>query len=340
MSNTFEPRDDTLSHGAWKKHKYIRKEGKKYIYKESTKHDDGTVWDKYVAEDGSAIHKQSGYKYDPERPDYRKGVIDKAKEVASKITDKEDSNGEMAKGDYVDEEEKKKKYFVKHSDDSLAHSLRGSQRANHKYSARKWVNGKWRYFYGKIANAVSDPGSAIGTTQRKKWKYYEDRANVNAKSAKEMSDEYSDTVKEFGNKPGQDPDKWRYSVHPATIGYRDTTVNWKSYKNIQSEKAKGMRRTAYEIKKQYDKTPLGKIENASKKGAAILKKFFSGETKVTVKDTFTGETRTPKQTGNDAINIKELSEKNKKKNTNKKVKYLKDGSKVTIETSTYSRRSR
>lgn len=309
--------DDTLAHGAWKKHKYIRKEGKKYIYKESTKHDDGTVWDKYVAEDGSAIHKQAGYKYDPERPDYRKGVIDKAKEVASKITDKEDSNGEMAKGDYVDEEEKKKKYFVKHSDDSLAHSLRGSQRANHKYSARKWVNGKWRYFYGKIPNVITGSKFKEGDKQwREAAKAEDDRANFYKKEILNPAYEAKD-------------ENWKQLARTAIRGANNNALKY--------------RKTAADYRERYrTETLAGITESAVNKGRKALSDFFknSSKTKVTVKDTFTGETRTPKQTGNDVINIKELSEKNKKKNSNKKVKYLKDGSKVTIETSTYSRRSR
>lgn len=191
------------------------------------------------------------------------------------------------------------------------------------HSSGPWKKHKYFQKIGEGANAVykyakkaaSDPGSAIGTTQRKKWKYNEDRADVNAKAAKENSDEWDETVRDLGNDPRfGSPDMWRWAVHPATIGYKDTTVNWKSYKNQKLEQARGYRKTANEAKKQYYKTPMGKIEKGAKetvaKGESILKKLFSSETKRTVKDTFTGKTRTPKQTGNDVVNIKKLAKKN------------------------------
>lgn len=62
-------RNDFLQHGApWKHHKYIRKEGKKYIYKETKKDDYGTTWDVYVNEEtGEAVQKNTGFKYEPKR---------------------------------------------------------------------------------------------------------------------------------------------------------------------------------------------------------------------------------------------------------------------------------
>lgn len=199
------------------------------------------------------------------------------------------------------------------------------------HSSGPWKKHKYFQKIGEGANAVyryakkaaQDPGSAIGTTQRKKWKYYEDRADVNAKAAKKMSDEWDETVKEFGGtERWGNPDTWRYTVHPATTGYKDTTVNWMSYKNKQLEQAKGYRRTATEAKRQYDKTPLGKVESIAKekvsRGQKLIDKLFHPETKVTVETkTFSG-----------------------KGSKSKKVKTNPDGSKVTIETTTYPRKKK
>ena len=67
-------RNDYIQHSAkgtsWTKkdHKYIRKDGKKYIYKESYVSDSGTKWEKYEnPETGETISKNTGFTYDPER---------------------------------------------------------------------------------------------------------------------------------------------------------------------------------------------------------------------------------------------------------------------------------
>lgn len=76
-------RNDFIQHSAkgtsWTKkdHKYIRKEGKKYIYKESYTDDSGTKWDKYENPDtGETISKNTGFKYDPERYTREKAAED------------------------------------------------------------------------------------------------------------------------------------------------------------------------------------------------------------------------------------------------------------------------
>lgn len=100
-------------------------------------------------------------------------------------------------------------------------------------------------------------------------------------------------------------------------------------KRYYSEQAKGERRTAYELQKKYNKTPLGKAESTAEKAKAIAKekvdrgqklidKLLHPETKVTVETkTFSG-----------------------KGSKSKKVKTNPDGSKVTIETTTYPRKKK
>ena len=188
------------------------------------------------------------------------------------ISERDDFQDSVAHGEMLIDE-------ILYGSDSLEHS--SGPWKKHKYVQKigEGAKAKYKYAKDKAAEIASDPKSAIGISQRKKWKYNEDRADVHSKAAKEMSDEWDETVKEFGDKPGQDPDNWRYQVHPATIGYKDTTVNWKNYKNKKLETAMGYRKTADESKKQYDKTPLGKAEKTVSRAKEILdkkkKKYFS-----------------------------------------------------------------
>lgn len=97
-----------LQHSAkgtsWSKkdHKYIKKDGKKYYYKETKTYDDGSVWDKYEdPETGSTIKQNASFKYDPEKyslgqfvkdlkEDYgaykdREGLIEEGEQTIAKL---------------------------------------------------------------------------------------------------------------------------------------------------------------------------------------------------------------------------------------------------------------
>lgn len=179
----------------------------------------------------------------------------------------------------------------------------------HKYISKVGEGAKAVYKYAK--KAASDPGSAIGTTQRKKWKYFEDRANVNAEEAQRRSEFVS-------NMKSENPNALAYRVQTTLPTKGDplgSPVDADAFKNKQYEVARGYRRTANEAKNSYGKTPLGKIEGAAERGKKKIDKLFKSETKVTVKDTFTGKTRTPSKpkSAADTINIKQLSDKNKNK---------------------------
>ena len=91
--------------------------------------------------------------------------------------------------------ERKKKMA---KDIQLSHGAKGTQKQNHKYSAREWVNGKWKYFYGqaskagnavstaatKAGNAVASTATGAVNTAKRKYKNYNSAA---AKQSRERS---------------------------------------------------------------------------------------------------------------------------------------------------------
>ena len=154
------------------------------------------------------------------------------------------------------------------------------------HSSGPWKKHKYFQKIGEGANAVykyakkaaSDPGSVIGTAQRKKWKYYEDRANVNAEEAQRRSEFVS-------NMKSENPDALAYRVQTTLPTKGDplgSPVDADAFKNKQYEVARGYRKTANEAKKQYDKTPLGKVESSIKRGQKKIDEILHPKTKVTI----------------------------------------------------------
>lgn len=124
----------------------------------------------------------------------------------------------------------------------LEHSAKGTtwRKEAAKYLSRVWKNGKWVYTY-------KDFQKDIGITARKKYKYNQDRANVNAKASQKP--EYA------------------------------------KYKSAFYERAKGHRRTEKEAEREYASTPLGKLESTIKKGQNTIAKLLDSlkpQTTITV----------------------------------------------------------
>ena len=103
---------------------------------------------------------------------------------------------------------------------------------------------------------------------------------------------------------------------PAEINKNEKMYAGYAHQFAREAQRYGERATKQEMEGR-KKSAFYKAEKVSKaakstvaKGEKLLKEFFSSETKKTVKDTFTGKTRTPKQTGDDVVNIKKLAKKN------------------------------
>lgn len=163
----------------------------------------------------------------------------------------------------------------------------------------------------------------------KKHKYFQkigEGANAVYKYAKNADKNITGSA--YKKEAKDEKERAEYANELAGTGTKDYNYG-ANVDNVKNGRAKGKfatgqqwsdsaayhgRKAAEAQSNYYNKSLFGKSEKAAKKSVArgerILKKFFSSETKKTVKDTFTGKTRTPKQTGNDIVNIKKLAKKN------------------------------
>ena len=184
--------------------------------------------------------------------------------------------------------------------DYIEHMQKGGQKKVHKYLSRYYKNGKWFYRY-----KVTGEG------------YKED-----AKRYKEEHDMYVGTAREAQDQANGKKERTIKSNDPQHVA--NTFAAGSSYYG----------RKAAESEAGYKKSLKGKAESAIAKGQAKIDKILKSETKITVTSNLTpaGQEKVIKEKvikentipekkiyekktyeNGDTINIKELSEKNKKK---------------------------
>lgn len=163
----------------------------------------------------------------------------------------------------------------------LEHSAKGTTwKKGTSYLKRVWKNGKWIYEY-----SITGKG------------YKRD-----AEDAKRKSKEHSDFAK--------DVKKESKKLYGSNKSYNGAKTMERIYNN-NTKKAESYGRAAASAESNYKtKSLAGNIERGTQKIAGILKRLKSSTTE-TIKDTFTGETRTPNRSG-ETINVKQAAEKNKK----------------------------
>lgn len=135
--------DEALCHskGEWKKHKYIRKEGKKYYY-DRTVHDEesNTTWDYYIDPD-SGEQIQVNRDYHPDRYSIDDFMSD-MKEMYGKRTllSKEEIEEARNNVDPEPKEEEEKKYYAKHSEEDDDDHLEHHGILGQKWGVRRFQN--------------------------------------------------------------------------------------------------------------------------------------------------------------------------------------------------------
>jgi hypothetical protein len=163
--------DEALCHsrGEWKKHKYIRKEGKKYYY-DRTVHDEesNTTWDYYIDPDtGEQI--QVNRDYHPDRYSIDDFMSD-MKELYGKRTllSREEIEEAHNNVDPEPKKEEEKKYYAKHSeedDDHLEH---------HGILGQKWGVRRFQNYDGSLTGA----GKNRVASKRVKGHQFDDKSGI------------------------------------------------------------------------------------------------------------------------------------------------------------------
>lgn len=134
----------------------------------------------------------------------------------------------------------------------------------HKYFQKIGEGANAVYKYSKkAAKTISD---ASGLSTKKEIEKNKDWARMDYYNSGEGADEHIEYVKKTGT--------------PEDVARAENN------KRYWTETGRGERRTAYELQKKYNKTPIGKVEKTAKqtvaKGEKLLKEFFSTKTTVTV----------------------------------------------------------
>lgn len=126
--------------------------------------------------------------------------------------------------------------------DELCHWAKGSTNKDHKYIRREWKNGRWRYYYSKT------PDKSLGGTIRRisglDAREYADQAKRQYETKKMLSDTY---------------ERFSYSKDPLVQKYRKRFLN--DMRRAEAERDDAVR--------QYEKTPLGKLEKTGQKVSSI-----------------------------------------------------------------------
>ena len=160
-------------------------------------------------------------------------------------------------------------YTTSKDSDYLQHWGKGGEAKQHLYTARKWVNGKWQYVYGKVNNALGADEREARDSSKKTWEQ--------AASNYEVADKKANYYNNLANSSKENKQK-----------YGDFERNTNREKNIAAAKQRVASDQYRKAQKAYDKTFYGKVDQAKAAGnyvkGVISDKIKAGKEKV--KDMF------------------------------------------------------
>ena len=166
------------------------------------------------------------------------------------------------------------KYVISEDSDYLEHIGKGEALRDHLYKARNWVNGKWRYVYNSVNNALGADERARKDHSYEGYKYSvaaTDKANRKLAEATDTYKKANDQNNLYDN----------YGREKRTRNAANTarSNNLKRYENAynrasQAKKTQDLYKAAYDKDKAaYDKTIYGKIEKGKEFISNIINKL-------------------------------------------------------------------
>lgn len=159
----------------------------------------------------------------------------------------------------------------------LAHGEKGSEWANHLYTARKWVNGKWQYIYGKV-------NDALGADERERRDNAYKGYGYNALAAQKAENKLRKATSEYTKRNDQNNlyDNNGREARTRNAANTARSNNLKNYeeayrKAADTKKTADLYKQAYDkAQSDYDKTFYGTVDKAKKTASEAGTKIAKG----------------------------------------------------------------
>ena len=135
-------------------------------------------------------------------------------------------------------------YVPNEDSDYLEHGKLGEAMKNHLYTARKWVNGKWQYTYGKINNA-------LGADEKQRRDAYKNAYQTAKYQERNAQTKARNDANSYRNAPEQQRDQAKY--------YKNKSANEYTKAVAKSQKIGNAAKKASD---EYDRTVYGRIDKA------------------------------------------------------------------------------
>lgn len=145
--------------------------------------------------------------------------------------------------------------------DSLEHIAKGEEMANHLYTARKWVNGKWQYIYNNAKQAgwkAKDAiNTALGAEQRRERDLRRNSYEGSKQNSTNLSNQYRRDLERLNESS-------KNGTNNSSKYYEAKAQSDKTGEKVRDANIYQMRTKKLYDKAQadYDKTAYGKMEKA------------------------------------------------------------------------------
>lgn len=185
-------------------------------------------------------------------------------------------------------------YAIRKADSKTIQHADGKERANHKYIKREKVGNKWKYWYENTKNKIKDElgydekeayEKAAAEVDNATWRLNSVTKAQNAQQeyAKDLrktwSKKFADDVlldKEIDPKDPDRKTKQALQTMYQLLGQSESFIGAGENESVyrEQEKLRFAEKAAHNTLKKYNKTPLGRLENAINKGKSLVSRLF------------------------------------------------------------------